>query len=145
MGSMPSLAMLLLLLLTTCHSHRQSTETLVMAQRHEQQIRYRDTLWSQLSLHLEHLTLEWPTDSIVVPTKVHLRLKADKAEVSMRQQAKTEVQVTERQEDTVRVDREHLEDVEPMPGGRAGPRRWWWLLLVLGLALVAGAIMYGRR
>ena len=147
LGSMPFVAMLLILLftLTACHSHRQSTETITMAQRRQQQLHYRDTLWSQLSLHLEHLTLEWPTDSMVVPPKTHLRLKADKAEVSVRQQAKTELQVRERQEDTARVERENHEDTEPTPRERAGPHGWQWLLLVLGLGLVAGAIMYRRR
>ena len=147
LGSMPFVAMLLILLftLTACHSHRQSTETITMAQRRQQQLHYRDTLWSQLSLHLEHLTLEWPTDSMVVPPKTHLRLKADKAEVSVRQQTMTELQARERQEDTARVERENHEDTEPTPRERAGPHGWQWLLLVLGLGLVAGAIMYRRR
>ena len=138
-------SLLLLFLLTACHSHRQSTDTIPMAQRRQQQLHYRDTLWSQLSLHLEHLTLEWTTDSMVVPPKPHLRLKADKAEVSLRQQTKTELQVRERQEDTARVERENHEDTEPTPRERAGPYGWLWLLLVLGIAFVAGAIMYRRR
>lgn len=146
-AEMPLVALLLILLftLTACHSHRQSTETITMAQRRQQQLHYRDTLWSQLSLHLEHLTLEWTSDSMVVPAKTHLRLKADKAEVSMRQQTKTEVQVKEWQEDTTRVEKENHEDTEPTPRERARPYGWRWLLLALGLALVAGTMTYRRR
>lgn len=120
-------------------------ETITMAQRRLQQLHYRDTFWSQLSLHLEHLTLEWTTDSMVVPAKTHLRFKADKAEVSMRQQTKTEIQVEEWQEDTTRVEKENHENTEPTPREWARPYGWRWLLLALGLMLVAGTMMYRRR
>ena len=95
MESMPLVPMLLMLIMlfTACRSHRQHAETFAMRQRQEQQLLYRDTLWSQLSFYLENFTLEWLPDSQVGPQKTFVRLMAGEAEVSLRQQAKTDMQV----------------------------------------------------
>ena len=138
------MAMLLLLTFTACRSHRQHAETFAMRQRQEQQLLYRDTIWSQLSLYLENLTLEWPTDSVVGKPQTFFRLKADRAKASLRRQTKSEVQVMERKEDSMRVDRQSKEVTEPVLQVRSGRQRWRWMLLVLGLALVAGAIVYKK-
>ena len=146
MGSMPLVAMFLMLLLplTACRSHRQSTETFAIKQRHERRLLYRDTLWSQLNLHLENLTLEWPTDSVVGKPQTFFRLKADKAEANFRQQIQTEVQVRERWEDTIGVDRESRVVTEPSQQVRSGWQKWRWLLLLLGVVIIAGAIVYKK-
>ena len=145
LGSMPLVVMLLMLLtFTACHSHRQSTETLVIKQRQEQQLLYRDTLWSQLSIYLENLTLEWPTDSVVGKPQTFFRLKADKAEASFKQQSQSEVQVMEKEEDTIGVDRESRVVTEPSQRVRSGRQRWRWLLLILGVIIIAGAIAYKK-
>lgn len=145
LGSMPLVAMLLLFLtFTACRSHRQHAETFAMKQRQEQQIFYRDTLWSQLSLYLENLTWEWPTDSVVGKPQTFFRLKADKAEVNFRQQSQSEIQVMERKEDTIGVNRESRVVNEPSQQVQSGRQRWRWMLLLLGLALIAGAIVYKK-
>ena len=145
MGSMHLVVMLLMLLtFTACHSHRQSTETLVIKQRQEQQLLYRDTLWSQLSIYLENLTLEWPTDSVVGKPQTYFRLKADKAEANFMQQSQSEMQVMEKEEDTIGVDRESRVVTEPSQRVRSGRQRWRWLLLILGVIIIAGAIAYKK-
>ena len=141
--SMPLVVMLLMLLtFTACHSHRQSTETLVIKQRQEQQLLYRDTLWSQFSLYLENLTWEWPTDSVVGKPQTFFRLKAEKAEADFRQQSQSEMQVMERKEDTIGVDRESRVVNEPSQQVRSVRQRW--MLLLLGLIFIAGAIVYKK-
>ena len=145
LGSMPLVAMLLLFLtFTACRSHRQHVETFAMKQRQEQQLLYRDTLWSQFSLYLENLTWEWPTDSVVGKPQTFFRLKADKAEANFRQQSQSEMQVLEREEDSMRVDRQSRVVNEPSQQVRTGRQRWRWMLLLLGLALIAGAIVYKK-
>ena len=141
---------IILVVLSACRSQRQSTETIAMAQRRQQQLLYRDTLWSQLSLHLENLTMEWLTDSLTVPPKTCFRLKADKAEASLQQQAKIEVQVTEQQEDTIKVDRLRTEATEPFIQEPSSHPTWRWRLLALGSILITGTLLilykkhYGR-
>lgn len=145
MGSMHLVAMLLMLLIfTACRSHRQHVETFAMKQRQEQQLLYRDTLWSQFSLYLENLTWEWPTDSVVGKPQTFFRLKADKAEANFRQQSQSEMQVMEREEDSMRVDRQSRVVNEPSQQVRSVRQRWRWMLLLLGLALIAGAIVYKK-
>lgn len=140
---MPLVAMFLLAF-TACRSHRQHVETFAMKQRHEQQLLYRDTLWSQLSLYLENLTWEWPTDSVVGKPQTFFRLKADKAEANFRQQSQSEMQVMKRKEDTIGVNRESRVVNEPSQQVRTGRQRWRWMLLLLGLIFIAGAIVYKK-
>ena len=141
---------IILVFLSACRSQRQSTETIAMAQRQERQLHYYDTLWSQLSLHLENITMEWLTDSLTVPPKTCFRLKADKAEASLQQQAKIEVQVTEQQEDTIKVDRLRTEATEPFIQEHSPHPTWRWKLLALGSILITGTLLilykkhYGR-
>ena len=145
LGSMPLVAMLLLFLtFTACRSHRQHVETFAMKQRQEQQLLYRDTLWSQFSLYLENLIFEWPTDSVVGKPQTFFRLKADKAEANFRQQSQSEIQVMERKEDSMRVDRQSRVVNEPSQQVRTGRQRWRWMLLILGLIFIAGAIVYKK-
>ena len=143
MGSMRLVAMLILIF-TACRSHRQHVETFAMKQRQEQQLFYRDTLWSQLSIYLENLTWEWPTDSVVGKPQTFFRLKADKAEANFRQQSQSEMQVMERKEDTIGVDRESRVVNEPLQQVRTGRQRWRWVLLILGVVIIAGAIVYKK-
>ena len=143
LGSMPLMVMFLFIF-TGCRSHRQSTETLVIKQRQEQQLLYRDTLWSQLSIYLENLTLEWPTDSVIGKPQTFFRLKADKAEASFKQQSQSEMQVMEREKDTIGVDRESRVVTEPLQRVRSGRQRWRWMLLILGVIIIAGAIAYKK-
>lgn len=143
--SMLLVAMLLFFLaFTACRSHRQHVETFAMKQRQEQQLLYRDTLWSQLSLYLENLTWEWPTDSVVGKPQTFFRLKADKVEANFRQQSQSEMQVMKREEDSMRVDRQSRVVNEPSLQVRSGRQRWRWVLLILGVVIIAGAIVYKK-
>ena len=146
MESMPLVPMLLMLIMlfTACRSHRQHAETFAMRQRQEQQLHYCDTLWSQFSLYLENLTWEWPTDSVVGKPQTFFRLKADKAEANFRQQSQSEMQVMERKEDSMRVDRQSRVVNEPSQQVRTGRQRWRWVLLILGVVIIAGAIVYKK-
>lgn len=143
MGSMHLVAMLILIF-TACRSHRQHVETFAMKQQQEQQLFYRDTLWSQLSIYLENLTWEWPTDSVVGKPQTFFRLKADKAEANFRQQSQSEMQVMEREEDSMRIDGQSRVVTEPSLQVRSGRQRWRWVLLILGVVIIAGAIVYKK-
>ena len=103
LGLMPFVALLLILLftLTACHSHRQSTETITMLQRRQQQLHYRDTLWQQLSLQLDGLTIEWPPDVDNRPRNKGVRLTAEHGVVHLQSQKKTEMQALVACTDTV--------------------------------------------
>lgn len=144
--SMPLVAMFLMLLLplTACRSHRQHVETFAMKQRKEQRLHYRDTIWSQLCFHLENLTLEWPTDSVVGKPQSFFRLKADRAEASFRKQSQSEMQVMEREEDSMRVDRQSRVVTEPSQQMRLVRQKWRWMLWLLGVVIIAGAIVYKK-
>jgi len=124
LGLMPFVAMLLILLftLTACHSHRQSTETITMLQRRQQQLHYRDTLWQQLSLQLDGLTIEWPPD---VDNRSHnkgVRLTAEHGVVHLQSQKKTEMQTLVACTDTVSM-ANHSEQEAIVVSARDGKSR----------------------
>lgn len=88
--------------------------------------------------------MEWPTDSLIEKPQTFFRLKADKAEANFRQQTKSEVQVMERWEDTIGVDRESRVVIEPSQQVRSGRQKWRWMLWLLGVVIIAGAIVYKK-
>lgn len=100
---MPLVAILLILLftLTACHSHRQSTESLTLLQRRQQQLYYRDTLWQQLSLQFDGLTLEWSPETDNMPRSKGMRLTARQGVMHLESQKKTERQTLVACTDTV--------------------------------------------
>ena len=137
LGSMPLVAILLILLftLTACHSHRQSTESLTLLQRRQQQLHYRDTLWQQLSLQLDGLTIEWPPDVENMPRNKGVRLTAEHGVVHLQSQKKTEMQTLVACTDTVSM-ANHSEQSASFVSTRDGEERKGKYLvatLVLGL------------
>lgn len=88
--------------------------------------------------------MEWPTDSVVGKPKNFFRLKADKAEANFRQQAQSEMQVMEREEDSMRVDRQSRVVTEPSQQMRLVRQKWRWMLWLLGVVIIAGAIVYKK-
>lgn len=134
---MPLVAILLILLftLTACHSHRQSTETLTLLQRRQQQLHYRDTLWQQLSLQLDGLTLEWPPEADNVPRYRGMRLTAQQGVMHLESQKKTERQTLVACTDTVSM-ANHSEQTAIVVSTRDGESRKGKYLavgLVIGL------------
>lgn len=149
LGSMPLVAMLLILLftLTACHSHRQSTETLTMLQRRQQQLHYRDTLWRQLSLQLDGLTIEWPPETDNVPRSEGMRLTAKHGVMHLESQKKTERQTLVACTDTVSM-ANHSEQTAIVVSTRDGESRKGKYLavgLVIGLLGMVLLVYWKRK
>ena len=150
--SMPLVAMLLILLLTTfsaCRSHRQSTETLVVAQRQQCQLAVSDTLWQQLMVCFEDLVVEWLPDSSStgIGPKTVVRLTATKAEVGGEQREARTVVAAIQHFDTlsqhqVMESATGIVTLDPIGGAR---HRWWWLWLLLIALLAIGVVIVRRR
>lgn len=150
--SMPLVAMLLILLLTTffaCRSHRQSTETLVVAQRQQCQLAVSDTLWRQLTVCFDDLVVEWLPDTTstgIVP-KTMVRLTATKAEVGSEQREARTLVAAVQHSDTlsqhqVMASGTGIATPDPIEGAR---RRWWWLWLLLIALLAIGVVVVRWR
>ena len=149
LGSMPFVAMLLILLftLTACHSHRQSTETITMLQQRQQQLHYRDTLWQQLSLQLDGLTIEWPPDVDNMSRNKGVRLTAEHGVVHLQSQKKTEMQTLVACTDTVSM-ANHSEQSASFVSTRDGEgRKGKYLVatLVLGLLGVVWFVYWKKK
>ena len=149
LGSMPLVAMLLILLftLTACHSHRQSTESLTLLQRRQSQLSYCDTVWQQLSLQLDGLTLEWPERPENPSFIEGVRLTAAHGTMHLQDQKKTELQTFEACRDTVRL--AHLSEQStamPSTQERKGRKGGCWVVgLVLGLLGMVFFIIWKRK
>lgn len=149
LGSMPLVAMLLILLftLTACHSHRQSTESLILLQRRQQQLHYRDTLWQQLSLQLDGLTLEWPPEADNGPRYRGMRLTAKQGVIHLESQKKTERQALVACTDTVSM-ANHSEQAATVVSARDGESRKGKYLvvgLVIGLLGMVLLVYWKRK
>ena len=149
LGSMPLVAILLILLftLTACHSHRQSTESLTLLQRRQQQLHYRDTLWQQLSLQLDGLTLEWPPEADNVPRPKGMRLTAKHGVMHLESQKKTERQTLVACTDTVNI-ANHSEQSAIVVSARDGESRKGKYLvvgLVIGLLGMVLLVYWKRK
>ena len=147
--SMPSKMLFfifILVVLSACRSLRQSTETLTLLQRRQQQLHYRDTLWQQLSLQLDGLTLEWPPEADNVPCSKGVRLTARQGVMHLESQKKTERQTLVACTDTVSV-ANHSEQAATVVSARDGESRKGKYLVVgvviglLGMVL----LVYWKR
>lgn len=116
LGSMPSKPMellFLMLLITACHSHRQTVETIALSQRHQQQcLHVNDTMWQSLNLHLEGLSMELMMDSIGSITSIIVP-QVDKADLTIEKHIKSETKATSNLYDTLVFN--HLEKTENNP------------------------------
>ena len=136
----------ILVVLSACRSLRQSTETLTLLQRRQQQLHYRDTLWQQLSLQLDGLTLEWPPEADNVPCSKGVRLTARQGVMHLESQKKTERQTLVACTDTVSV-ANHSEQAATVVSARDGESRKGKYLVVgvviglLGMVL----LVYWKR
>ena len=141
--------LLFLLLFTACRSHRQSTETLVVAQRQQCQLAVSDTLWQQLTVCFEDLVVEWLPDSSStgIGPKTVVRLTATKAEVGGEQREARTVVAAIQHFDTlsqhqVMESATGIVTLDPIGGAR---HRWWWLWLLLIALLAIGVVIVRRR
>ena len=149
LGSMPLVAILLILLFTlsACHSHRQSTESLTLLQRRQQQLHYRDTLWQQLSLQLDGLTIEWLPEADNVPRSKGMRLTAKQGVMHLESQKKTERQALVACTDTVSM-ANHSEQAAIVVSTRDGESRKGKYLavgLVIGLLGIVLLVYWKRK
>lgn len=55
--------MIILVLVSACHGKRKAVETISMSQHQRQEVLYHDTLWQQLRISLDGITMEWRVDS----------------------------------------------------------------------------------
>ena len=142
-----TLLILLFLLLTACHSHRQSTESLTLLQRRQQQLHYRDTLWQQLSLQLDGLTIEWPPEADNVPRSKGMRLTSKQGVMHLESQKKTERQTLIACTDTVSM-ANHSEQTAIVVSARDGESRKGKYLvvgLVIGLLGMVLLVYWKRK
>ena len=148
--SMPSKMLFfifILVVLSACRSLRQSTETLTLLQRRQQQLHYRDTLWQQLSLQLDGLTIEWPPEADNVPRSKGMRLTAKHGVMHLESQKKTERQTLVACTDTVSK-ANHSEQTAIVVSARDGESRKGKYLvvgLVIGLLGMVLLVYWKRK
>ena len=117
-----------------------------MLQRRQQQLHYRDTLWQQLSLQLDGLTLEWPPEADNVPRCKGMRLTARQGVMHLESQKKTEKRTLVARTDTVSR-ANHSEQAATVVSARDGESRKGKYLVVgvviglLGMVL----LVYWKR
>lgn len=112
-----------------------------MLQRRQQQLHYRDTLWQQLSLQLDGLTIEWPPDVENMPRNKGVRLTAEHGVVHLQSQKKTEMQTLVTCTDTVSM-ANHSEQSASFVSTREGEgRKGKYLVATLVLGLL-GMVLY---
>ena len=155
LGSMSLAAMLLLLTITACRSHRQRVETLTVAQRQERQLTLSDTLWQQLSICFDDLVVEWLADSLPVEgsPQPKVRLKAARAEVSHEERSSATLAARVQHSDTVSQQQEEasvagmvaVESQACRGVGTPRQRLWLWLLPWLVLFVCAGFFLLKKR
>lgn len=137
----------MLFFLTACHSYRQATEVCALSQRRQSQLSYCDTVWQQLSLQLDGLTLEWPERPENPSFIEGVRLTAAHGTMHLQDQKKTELQTFEACRDTVRLT--HLsEQSTAMPSTQERKERkggCWVVGLALGLLGMVFFIIWKRK
>lgn len=112
-----------------------------MLQRRQQQLHYRDTLWQQLSLQLDGLTIEWPPDVDNRPRNKGVRLTAEHGVVHLQSQKKTEMQTLVACTDTVSM-ANHSEQSASFVSTRDGEgRKGKYLVVALVLGLL-GMVLF---
>ena len=110
-------------------------------------ISYCDTVWQQLSLQLDGLSLEWPERPEKPSFIEGVRLTAAHGTMHLQDQKKTELQTFEARRDTVRL--AHLsEQTTAMPSTqeRKGRKGGCWVVgLALGLLGMVFFIIWKRK
>lgn len=104
LGSMPSkfIGLLsLMLLITACHSHRQTVETIALSQRHQQQsVQLNDTMWQSLHGRIGRIVYHKMTDKGDIDTTQRVLSIID-VEFTLDKHTKREAKILSNQEDTV--------------------------------------------
>lgn len=147
MGSMPSKAvsfLLLLVFLSACHGKRKAIETISMSQHQRQEVWYHDTLWQQLNLCLDGITMEWQVDSAMGKQGTLMRIQAEHAELGTQRQSHTELKVETQHADTVATHRKVVE-TNPRESASAGAWRVWGIVVILLLVIAVVAYLWWRK
>ena len=152
-NDMPSkvlIFLVLVFLLSACHSKHKALETINLSQRQEQQLHCYDTFWQHLTFRFEDLVVEWLVDSLPADhgQSTTIRLRAQCAEVSREQQSAMTVVAIAQRTDTMIQQREEMSSVGvAVPELVEGPhsRRRLWLLSLWVLFLGAGFFVLKKR
>jgi hypothetical protein len=145
---MPSKAVSFLLLLvllfqSACHGKRKAVETISMSHHQRQEVLYHDTLWQQLNISLDGITMEWRVDSSMGKQGTLMRIQAEHAELGTQRQSHTELKVEAHHADTVAT---HLKVVETNPRESvAGAWKVWGIVVMLLLVIAVVAYLWWRR
>ena len=143
---MPSTMLVLIIILvlvSACHGKRKAVETISMSQRLRQQVLYHDTLWQQLNICLDGITMEWRVDSTMGKQGTLMRIQAEHAELGTQCQSYTELKVEAHHVDTVST---HLKVVETNPReSTAGAWKVWGIVVLLLLVMAVVAYLWWRK
>lgn len=143
---MPSKAvsfLLLLVLLSACHGKRKAVETISMSHHQRQEVLYHDTLWQQLNISLDGITMEWRVDSAMGKQGSLMRIQAEHAELGTQRQSHVELKVEAHHADTVST---HLKVVETNPReSAAGAWKVWGIVVILLLVIAVVAYLWWRK
>ena len=127
--------MIILVLVSACHGKRKAIETISMSQHQRQEVLYHDTLWQQLRISLDGMTMEWRVDSTMGKQGPLMRLQAEHVELGAQTQAHTELKAEVHHDDTLAT---HQETVETQLGESASAKAWRvWGRVVMLLVVLA--------
>lgn len=134
---------IILVLVSACHGKRKAVETISMSHHQRQEVLYHDTLWQQLYISLDGITMEWRVDSSMGKQGTLMRIQAEHAELGTQRQSYTELKVEAHHVDTVST---HLKVVETNPReSAAGAWRVWGIAVILLLVMAAVAYLWWRK
>lgn len=136
--------MIILVLVSACHGKRKAVETISMSQHLRQEVLYHDTLWQQLRISLDGITMEWRVDSSMGKQGTLMRMQAEHAELGAQSQAHTELKAEAHHADTMAV---HQETVEVKSRDSASARAWcvWGWVVLLLVAIAVAAYLWWRK
>jgi hypothetical protein len=135
---------IILVLVSACHGKRKAIETITMSQHLRQEVLYHDTLWQQLNISLDGITMEWRVDSFMEKQGTLMRIQAEHAELGTHRQSQAELKLEMQHVDTVST---HLEVIETTPREStfAGAWRVWGIVVMLLLVTTVVAYLWWRK
>lgn len=135
---------IILVLVSACHGKRKAVETISMSQHQRQAVLYHDTLWQQLNICLDGITMEWRVDSAMGKQGTLMRIQAEHAELGTQRQSHAELKVEAHHADTVATHRKVVE-TNPRESASAGAWRVWGIVVLLLLVMAALAYLWWRK
>lgn len=135
---------IILVLVSACHGKRKAVETISMSQHQRQEILYHDTLWQQLRISLDGITMEWRVDSSMGKQGTLMRIQAEHAELGAQSQAHTELKAEAHHTDTMVA---HQETIETKSRESASVEAWsvWGRVVMLVLVIAVAGYLWWRK